>query len=125
MGGFRRPDWLETSSRSDTGARSTGLLRVAEARHGGGGAEHSGRHGCLRGGRQNRILPRLLGADGRMFQAIRPRWCAVAGTSSRTWKPAFSIYGRLQLLIRPAAVGIHLPDPSVSDPRWTRSTSPL
>src|SRR5712691_10535318 len=35
------------------------------------------------------------------------------------------IYGRLQLLIRPAAVGIHLPDPLGFGPRWTRSTSPL
>src|SRR2546428_8327393 len=60
MGGSPRPDWLETSSRSDTRATSTGLLRVRETRHGGVGAEHSGRHGCLRGRRQNRILPRLL-----------------------------------------------------------------
>src|SRR3989454_8115681 len=38
---------------------------------------------------------------------------------------SFSIYGRLQLLIRPAAVGIHLLDPLGFGPRWTRSTSPL
>src|SRR5712692_7836420 len=38
---------------------------------------------------------------------------------------SFSIYGRLQLLIRSAAVGIHLPDPLGFGPRWTRSTSPL
>src|SRR5712692_4851732 len=38
---------------------------------------------------------------------------------------SFSIYGRSQLLIRPAAVGIHLPDPLGFGPRWTRSTSPL
>src|SRR2546428_11447902 len=38
---------------------------------------------------------------------------------------SFSIYDRLQLLIRPAAVGIHLPDPLGFGPRWTRSTSPL
>src|SRR5438309_11991841 len=37
---------------------------------------------------------------------------------------SFSIYGRLQPSIRPAAVGIHLPDPLGFGPRWTRSTSP-